>query len=332
MNLLGRGHAIRPYPDAEWRQHEENLRDAREFASAALSYPDEAEELLAQASHRHQQLIDEAVAWLGIAVPPGTAVRYLPFAQFGKRWGQGAQAATTEELPSQIWVSELTLGDPVLLQMVLVHELQHAVDFADGGLSLGVCERELRARISVEKALQPLGGEWFRDALRDATFWALLLFRTPNDPALFSTYWEALHEECKEALRQGVQVPPALLRCLSHELSREGVAVKGAWTYRFPEAPHGFEAIALPPSTPERVPVEVVAATGAATNELAPAVNRVEEWRFYETPFQLLAAEADKIGQLEMGLGVRPAYWKEERPTGDDLLAGLGAIMKGKEG
>lgn len=332
MNLIGRHYAIRPYSEPFLRQHEENLRDAREFASAAVVYPDEGEELLAQASHRHQQLLDDAVAWLGIPVPPGTAIRYLPFAQFGKRWGQGAQAATTEEMPPQIWVSELSLGDPMLLQMVLVHELQHAADFSQGGLEMGICERELRARISVGLALEGVGADWYRDALRDATFWALLLFRTPAEAHLLEAYWEVLHEECREALRQGVLVPPSLLRCLSHELSREGVAIKGAWTYRFPEAPRSFEAIALPPTTPEPVSVEVVAATGVEAEDHAPAVNRVEEWRFYEAPFKLLEAEASKVGQLDSGVGVRPSYWREERPTGEELLAGLGAIVKGKEG
>ncbi|MBC7542032.1 MAG: hypothetical protein H7338_04805, partial [Candidatus Sericytochromatia bacterium] len=220
--LIGTRHPCTSYIQPQSQHHYDLLREADEFRAAAGMYPDEEESLLDYAFHRYQSILDIAVQHLSLPVDhlKASRVTYRPYSLLITECGWGTQAFTSELPKPDVVTSELSFADIGLLQLLLVHEMQHATDFAFyRGLDMGIIERELRARVSVAQALRGVQHEWpvlYQQAMLDEAYWLLLTFWLPDwHEARRAAYWDLLEVEAKARLQAVLYFSPTHLRALA---------------------------------------------------------------------------------------------------------------------
>lgn len=240
--LVGNSYKCIEYDTKNFYDHFDRLREADEFAAAASLYADERYELLANAGHRYQLVLDKAVESLKLNIDFLNKKRiwFNFYTDIANRFGLGTQAYTTEAECPHIGVSELSLQDITLLQLILLHEFQHATDFAYlDGLKMSVAERELRARISVCQALkgkkQKHYLQLYQNSVTDQAYWFVILYHSVNTPEEKKLeYYNLLEPVTQKRLSNqdiGVSFPPIVLRILSKELNREKIILKSDEVY-----------------------------------------------------------------------------------------------------
>lgn len=213
------------------------LHEADEFGAAAGAYPDERAELLANSAHRYQLLVDMTVANLNLNVSflNKGKIWFNFYSEIATHFGLGTQAYTTETRKPHVGISEITLQDNYLLQLILLHEMQHAIDFANyQGLQMSISEREFRARISIcegIRAIKEQQQELYANSLQDLCYWYILLFLTSSvSDARKLDYYHLLNEDAQAVLasdgeNRGVLFSPLVLRSLSKELMRDKINI-----------------------------------------------------------------------------------------------------------
>lgn len=233
--LVGVNFPCVEYLEDDYREHYDLLREADEFSAAASLYPDEKNELLANSLHRYQLILDKASNMLGFETDflLKKKVCFNFYTDIANLFGLGTQAYTTETETPYIGVSELSLQNIYLLQLILIHEMQHATDFVYfNGFDMGVAERELRARLSICNSLNELQKQFnklYKNAYIDQAYWFVILFSSPNiSDKIKYKYYELLEKPAKEILSsdEGVIFSPLILRVFGMELRREGVSLK----------------------------------------------------------------------------------------------------------
>ncbi len=236
--LIGTRHPCTPYVPGQSQHHYDLLREADEFRAAAGLYPDEEDYLLDHAFHRYQSILDLAAHHLDLPVDHliKSRVTYRPYSQLVTECGWGTQAFTSEAAKPDVVISELSFADIGLLQLLLVHEMQHATDFAFyHGLTMGIIERELRARVSVAQALRGVQDQWpvlYQQAMLDEAYWLLLTFWLPDWPeSRRAPYWELLEDEAKARLQAGLYFSPTHIRALLPELKRAEIDIDSGQVY-----------------------------------------------------------------------------------------------------
>lgn len=236
--LIGTRHPCSPYAPGKAQHHFELLREADEFRAAATLYPEEEEALMEQANHRYQAILDQAVTHLELPVAhlEKATVSYRPYVTLTSQHGHGTQAYTSESERPQVAISELSFADIGTLQMLLVHELQHAADFAfHTGLAMDIIERELRARVSVAQSLKGLSLEWptlYQQSVLDQAYFFLLTYWLPDwDNDRRVPYFDLLEVEAKAKLQAGLYFSPMLLRVLGPELRRAEITIDCGFVY-----------------------------------------------------------------------------------------------------
>ena len=238
--LLGSVHRCKEYDEADYKDHYENLKDADEFCAAASLYADERTELLANSLHRYQYLIDKSSNKLGLETEflAKGKIAFNFYTDIANLFGLGTQAYTTESKVPYIGVSELSLQDIYLLQLILLHEMQHAMDFVFfDGFSMGIAERELRSRITICHSLNEIQKQFnklYKNAYIDQAYWYIILFNSPNvDLKVKQEYYELLEKNSKRLLAEdGINFSPLILRVFGRELVREGVDLRSNLLYR----------------------------------------------------------------------------------------------------
>lgn len=222
---------------SEYQNHEyyEFLHEADEFGAAAGTYPDEREELLANSAHRYQLLVDLTTARLQLNVSflSKSKIWFNFYSDIATHFGLGTQAYTTETRRPHVGISEITLQDHNLLQLILLHEMQHAIDFANySGLHMSISERELRARISICEGafvLQELEESLYANSLQDLSYWFILMFLTQGvDEGRKLDYFHLLNDDARYQLSSdggGVVFTPLVLRSLTKELMRDKISL-----------------------------------------------------------------------------------------------------------
>lgn len=238
--LLGSVHRCKEYDEADYKDHYENLKDADEFCAAASLYADERTELLANSLHRYQYLIDKSSNKLGLETEflAKGKIAFNFYTDIANLFGLGTQAYTTESKIPYIGVSELSLQDIYLLQLILLHEMQHAMDFVFfDGFSMGIAERELRSRITICHSLNEIQKQFnklYKNAYIDQAYWYIILFNSPNvDIKVKQEYYELLEKNSKRLLAEdGINFSPLILRVFGRELVREGVDLRSNLLYR----------------------------------------------------------------------------------------------------
>lgn len=231
--MVGFHHNCIEYDSEKFQEYYAYLYEADEFGAAAAVYEEERDELLANAAHRYQLLIDWMTERLklNISFLNKEKIWFNFYADIATRFGVGTQAYTTETKKPHIGVSEISLQDLYLLQLILIHEVQHATDFVNySGLEMSVSERELRARISICQALTPLVEpypELFNNAVLDECYWYIILFLSPSvRMPKKEDYYNLLETQAREKLQnddEGVVFTPMVIRALGKELMRENV-------------------------------------------------------------------------------------------------------------
>ncbi len=239
--LLGTVHKCREYSEDDYKEHYDTLKDADEFCAAASLYADERTELLANSLHRYQQLIDKASELMKLETDflSKQKVCFNFYTDIANLFGLGTQAYTTESKTPYIGVSELSLQDIYLLQLILLHEMQHAMDFVFfDGFSMGIAERELRARITICHSLnesQKQFNKLYKNAYLDQAYWYVILYNSPNvEQKVKEEYYELLEKNAKKILadKEGVVFSPLILRVFGRELVREGVDLRSNICYK----------------------------------------------------------------------------------------------------
>jgi hypothetical protein len=239
--LIGVTNPCREYSELNYKIHFDHLRDADEFCAAASLYAEERSELLAHSLHRYQQLIDKASEILKIDTDflIKKKICFNFYTDIANLFGLGTQAYTTESDTPYIGVSELSLQDIYLLQLVLLHEMQHALDFVFfEGFNMGIAERELRARITICNSLNEIQKQFsklYKNAYIDQAYWYVILYNSPNvDEKVKQQYFELLEKQAKSILshEDGIVFSPLILRVFGRELMREGVELKSNISYR----------------------------------------------------------------------------------------------------
>lgn len=238
--LLGSVHKCKEYDENDYKEHYDSLKDADEFCAAASLYADERTELLANSLHRYQQLIDNASEKMKLETEflVKGKVCFNFYTDIANLFGLGTQAYTTESKTPYIGVSELSLQDIYLLQLILLHEMQHAMDFVFfDGFSMGIAERELRSRITICNSLNEVQKQFnklYKNAYIDQAYWYIILYNSPNvDQKLKEQYYELLEKNAKKLLsEQGINFSPLILRVFGRELVREGVDLRSNILYK----------------------------------------------------------------------------------------------------
>ncbi len=238
--LLGSVHKCKEYDELDYKDHYDNLRDADEFCAAASLYADERTELLANSLHRYQHLIDKASLKMKLETEflAKGKIAFNFYTDIANLFGLGTQAYTTESKIPYIGVSELSLQDIYLLQLILLHEMQHAMDFVFfDGFSMGIAERELRSRITICHSLNEVQKQFnklYKNAYIDQAYWYIILYNSPNvDIRVKEEYFELLEKKAKKLLQEdGVNFSPLILRVFGRELIREGVDLRSNLLYR----------------------------------------------------------------------------------------------------
>ncbi|MFN8577023.1 MAG: hypothetical protein U0354_09220 [Candidatus Sericytochromatia bacterium] len=238
--LLGSVHKCKEYSESDYKEHYDNLKDADEFCAAASLYADERTELLANSLHRYQQLIDVSAEKMKLETEFLTKgkICFNFYTDIANLFGLGTQAYTTESKTPYIGVSELSLQDIYLLQLILLHEMQHAMDFVFfDGFNMGIAERELRSRITICNSLNEVQKQFnklYKNAYIDQAYWYIILYNSPHvDQKIKEQYYELLEKNAKKMLsEQGINFSPLILRVFGRELVREGVDLRSNLLYR----------------------------------------------------------------------------------------------------
>ena len=184
--LIGASHPCREYSQVNYKEHFSLLKDADEFSAAASLYAEERVELLAHSLHRYQQLLDKAASIMKLDTDflIKKKVCFNFYTDIANLFGLGTQAYTTESDTPYVGVSELSLQDIYLLQLVLLHEMQHAIDFVYyNGLTMGIAERELRARLTICNSLNEIQKQFsklYKNAYIDQAYWFIILYSSPT--------------------------------------------------------------------------------------------------------------------------------------------------------
>ncbi|GIW21019.1 MAG: hypothetical protein KatS3mg068_0026 [Candidatus Sericytochromatia bacterium] len=238
--LIGVNFPCVEYLEDNYKEHYELLKEADEFSAAAVLYPDEKNELLANSLHRYQLILDKASKILKLETDflLKKKICFNFYTDIANLFGLGTQAYTTETETPYIGVSELSLQNVYLLQLILLHEMQHATDFVYfNGFDMGVAERELRARLTICHSLNELQKQFnklYKNAYIDQAYWFVILFSSPNiSDELKYKYYELLEKPAKDILESddGVVFSPLILRVFGMELKREGVNLKANTSY-----------------------------------------------------------------------------------------------------
>ena len=326
--LVGYSNPCKIYSQEEIDAHYIFLREADEFSAASSLYIDEKYELLANAAHRYQYLVDKAVEGLNLDTE---------FLSFGKicfnfysdiatRFGLGTQAYTTESKPAYIGISELSLQDLYLIQLIIIHEMQHARDFTYfNGLNLSIAERELRSRLSICKALSNMknakDNKLYKNAVLDQAFWYIILFLSPKiSDEDKHRYYNALEPMAQKRIllgNEGIIFPPILVRVLNKELQREDIILSSKVIYRLMKNKGKFvlreeilQNLMPEPATPENEMEEIILEDneplanfptsgnmekkGTEPAKVA-SCNKMIDWHVYEDQYKLLKQNAAVI-------------------------------------
>lgn len=328
--LIGVTNPCKEYKEANYKYHYQILKDADEFSAAAALYPDERTELLANSLHKYQQIIDKASELLLLDTDflLKKKISFNFYTDIANLFGLGTQAYTTETEKPYIGVSELSLQDIYLLQLVLLHEMQHALDFVFfDGLGMGIAERELRARLSICHSLNDIQKQFnklYKNAYIDQAYWYIILFNSPkvSDDIKYQ-YFELIEKNAKKLLEDsdGIVFSPLILRVFAKELEREEVHLRSNISYRLivengiiklsetelktplPEEVQNEmeEIISTDTETSEDEPLSVRLAklTGekiARDNEtIALVKNKLMEWHTYKDEFKNLKKQASVV-------------------------------------
>ncbi len=328
--LIGVTNPCREYSEANYKSHFDHLRDADEFCAAASLYSEERSELLAHSLHRYQQLIDKASEILKLDTDflIKKKICFNFYTDIANLFGLGTQAYTTESDTPYIGVSELSLQDIYLLQLILLHEMQHAMDFVFfEGFSMGIAERELRARITICHSLNEIQKQFsklYKNAYIDQAYWYVILYNSPNvDEKVKQAYYELLEKPAQHILahEEGVVFSPLIIRVFSRELIREGVNLRSNISYRIDshkgkleieetelKTPQVEEQVSemeefissdLETSEDEPLSLRLNRLTGekvARDNETLTLVkNRMMEWHTYKDEFKVLKKQASVV-------------------------------------
>jgi hypothetical protein len=329
--LIGVTNPCREYSEINYKSHFDHLRDADEFCAAASLYAEERSELLAHSLHRYQQLIDKATEVLKLDTDflIKKKICFNFYTDIANLFGLGTQAYTTESETPYIGVSELSLQDIYLLQLILLHEMQHALDFVYfDGFSMGIAERELRARITICNSLSEIQKQFsklYKNAYIDQAYWYVILYNSPNVTDMVKEqYFELLEKPAKNILahEEGIVFSPLILRVFGRELFREGVQLRSNTSYRI-DSKKGkiiFEETELKTAPPEEaisemdefitsdletseddepLSVKLSRLTGAKVardNETLTLVkNKMMEWHTYKDEFKVLKKQASVV-------------------------------------
>lgn len=311
----------------------EFLHEADEFGSAAGTYPTEREELLANSAHRYQLLVDWTSQHLKLNVSflNQGKIWFNFYADIAKHFGMGTQAYTTETRKPHIGISELTLQDAYLLQLILLHEMQHAIDFANyAGLHMSISERELRARISICEgvfALKDSHEELYANALQDLCYWFVLCFLTPGlamDKKI--DYYDLLNKDTHTVLSSeggGVLFSPLTIRSLAKELQRDKLSISSLERYAIdkegaelklkmvslnpndtPREPDNLEMLMIEDNdlmSGGRVPLQKIAKEDMGTltidysREILSTRNQLTDWQSYDKAYEKLKEHAKVV-------------------------------------
>ncbi|MEK7433919.1 MAG: hypothetical protein AABZ74_12350 [Cyanobacteriota bacterium] len=238
--IIGTTYRFKEYNEIDYNFHYETLKEADEFCSAASLYADERNELLANSLHKYQNLIDKATEVLKLETDflLKKKICFNFYTDIANLFGLGTQAYTTETETPYIGISELSLQEIYLLQLIILHEMQHAMDFVFfSGFKMGIAERELRARITICHSLNELQKQFnklYKNAYVDQAYWYVILYNSPHvDEKIKHEYYELLEKKAKEILHDedGVVFSPLILRVFGRELIREGVNLKANLSY-----------------------------------------------------------------------------------------------------
>lgn len=332
--LVGHLYPCQDYAKDEKLQHVLFLREADEFSAASSVYIEEKYELLANAAHRYQFLIDTAVKRLNIdtAFLSFGQICFNFYADIASRFGLGTQAYTTETKPPYIGISELSLQDMYLIQLILIHEMQHAYDFTFlNGLNFSIAERELRARLSICKALNKIKkhkNKLYKNSVIDQAYWYIILFLSPkiNEETKYQYYYalEPIAQKRLSLGNEGIIFPPLLVRILNKELMREGIVLSSKVLYHLinhngkfilkEETLKNMQEQEKPPENEiEEIILEdneplvrsTVTLTGESQkninkNKSVACCNKMVDWHLYEEQYKLLKQQASMIVTRDM--------------------------------
>lgn len=353
--MVGFHHPCIEYSRKQFTEYYEYLREADEFGAAAGAYPEERDELIANAAHRYQLLIDWMTERLKLNVTflNKGKIWFNFYADIASRFGLGTQAYTTETKKPHVGISEISLQDLYLLQLILIHEVQHATDFVNySGLQMSIAERELRARISIYQALEPMQakyGKLYQHALLDLCYWYIILFLSESvKKAVKKDYYGLLGNDVQKKLaldEGGIVFAPMVVRALSKELQREkvtlstrvryGILLEGT-TLRLME-------VALA-ETEQAPPADLIEDLMIADDDLAPTSmhiqdlaaedlealtidfsrdvlttkNKLTDWQPYDDSYQRLKEKAMVVIDRDE-IGFKPIQYRLEKGTGLQL-------------
>ncbi len=239
--MVGFHHPCLFFNEYQTYEYYEFLHEADEFGAAAGTYPDERQELLANSAHRYQLLVDWTTAKLKLNVSflNKGKIWFNFYSDIATHFGLGTQAYTTETRRPHVGISEITLQDMYMLQLILLHEMQHAIDFANyAGLHMSLSERELRARISICEglfAIKDSHEELYLNAMQDVCYWYILHFLTAGvDDQKKQDYFDLLNDDTRYTLSvdgNGVLFTPMVIRSLAKELQREKISLSSMQRY-----------------------------------------------------------------------------------------------------
>lgn len=234
--MVGVHHPCLAFSSRQTFEYYDFLHEADEFGAAAGTYPDERGELLANSAHRYQLLVDWTAQRLRLNMSflNKGKIWFNFYSDIANHFGLGTQAYTTETRRPHVGISEISLQDIYLLQLILLHEMQHAIDFSNySGLQMTITERELRARISICEGLASIQGEQselYANSLQDLCYWFILLFLTGNlDEERKQDYFDLLSDDARYMLSSegggGILFTPLVIRSLAKELMRDNISL-----------------------------------------------------------------------------------------------------------
>lgn len=331
--MVGFHHPCILYNDVQRREYYDYLKEADEFSAAAGTYPEERDELIANAAHRYQLLINwmSERLHLNVSFLSKGKIWFNFYADIASRFGLGTQAYTTETRRPHVGVSEISLQDIYLLQLILLHEMQHAIDFCNySGLQMTISERELRARISICEGLEAIKdthSKLYAHAIQDLAYWFILLFLTSGIPdSVKIDYYHLLNAETRQLLssaNRGVYFSPLVLRALAKELQRDRITLSSLIRYaidwnqnglslrQIPLTEQETETPALEPDLLETLMLEdeppqkpftrpgknlskedLAALTVDYSREVLTTCNRLTDWQSYDEAYKQLKAQA----------------------------------------
>ncbi|MGV3524950.1 MAG: hypothetical protein ACO1RX_12040 [Candidatus Sericytochromatia bacterium] len=328
--MVGFHHRCIDFNDYQRHEYYEFLHEADEFGAAAGTYPDERDELLANSAHRYQLLVDWTTAHLKLNVSflNKGKIWFNFYSDIATHFGLGTQAYTTETKRPHVGISEITLQDMNLLQLILLHEMQHAIDFANyAGLQMSISERELRARISICEGLSALReshSELYGHAVQDLCYWFIMTYLTTGtDSERKKDYYDLLNEDVRYLLSSeggGIQFTPMVLRSLAKELQRDNLTLTSGQRYALnlrqgelelrllslnPDDEEGevidqmelmlLEDDALAPNTVQLknlTKVELGSLSVDYSREVLSTRNKISDWQVYDKTYEKLKTHA----------------------------------------